>query len=199
MKKTLKNAKKTGRPRGDEPKIGPEEDAIIRKLWIRHWAFSAIAREVGVANTTIARYIRNVIEPAWEQEQSLSRAADLQRVAALEELAWSRLQDGDVGSLDELRKAVGRSKKRSLILEALIERAENGSDANVWLATIRWAVEFRAKVGNFYASRDDGQGGEFRRAGQSEKSLAEQAIERLEAALAVRRAARVASREALDE
>jgi hypothetical protein len=179
-----------GRPKADEPAIGPKEDAIIRRLWIRHWGFKAIAEQVGCADVTIARYVRNVIEPAWEREQSLSRAADLERVAALEQLAWGKLEAGDTGSLDELRQAVARSKKRSAILEALIERAETATDVNVWLATIRWAIEFRAKVGNYYATRDDGQGAEFRRAGQNEKSLAEQAIERLEAALAVRKRAR---------
>lgn len=191
-KKPVKNPRKGGRPRADSPVIGAAELERMGNLWLRGWGFSAIAKDLGVDRTTVRKHIRERIEPAWEREQSLSRAADLRRVTLLESLAWKHLESGDAGSLEELRKAVGRSRKRSAILEALIERAEAGGDANVWLAAVRWAIEFRAKVGNYFAGRDDGQAAEFRRAGQSEKSLAEQAIGRLEAALAVRRAAREA-------
>lgn len=179
-----------GRPKSDRPAIGAAEDATIRRLWLRGWGFRAIGRAVNVADTTVARHVRAVIEPEWTEQRRLSAGADLERVVALERLAWQHLDADAIGNVDDLRKAVGRSKKRSAVLESLIEQAKASSDANVWLATIRWAVEFRAKVGNYFASRDEGQGGEFRRAGQSDKSLAEQAIERIEAALAVRRAAR---------
>ncbi len=190
MPRNAATKRPVGRPKADRPAIGAAEDASIRRLWLHGWGFRAIGRAVGLADTTVARHVRAVIEPEWTEQRRLSAGADLERVAALERLAWSRLESGDTGNLDELRKAVGRSKKRTLILEALIERAAGSNDANVWLATIRWAVEFRAKVGNYFAARDDGQGGEFRRAGQNEKSLAEQAVERLEAALAVKRASR---------
>jgi predicted transcriptional regulator len=186
-KKVAGKPRRMGRPRADSPVIGATELERMGNLWLRGWGFSAIAKDLGVDRKTVYKHIRETIEPAWEREQSLSRAADLRRVTLLESLAWKHLETGDTGSLDDLRKAVGRSKKRSAVLEGLIEQAEASSDANVWLATIRWAIEFRAKVGNYYASRDEGQGGEFRRAGQDEKSLAEQAIERLEAALAVKR------------
>ena len=191
-KKPFKNPRKGGRPRADAPVIGAAELERMSHLWLRGWGFSGIARDIGVDRSTVRDHIRKTIEPAWEREQSLSKAADLRRVTLLEELAWKHLESGTTGNLDDLRKAVGRSRKRSDVLEALIERAEAGGDANVWLATIRWAVEFRAKVGNYFAARDDGQGGEFRRAGETSKSLAEQAIERIEAALAVRRAAKEA-------
>lgn len=190
MSRKAASRRPVGRPKSDRPAIGAAEDASIRRLWLHGWGFRAIGRAVGLADTTVARHVRAVIEPEWTEQRRLNAGADLERVAALERLAWQRLEAGDNSNLEELRKAVGRSRKRSAILAALIERAEGGSDANVWLATIRWAIEFRAKVGNFYASRDEGQGAEFRRAGQSEKSLAEQAIERLEAALSARRGAR---------
>lgn len=131
-----------GRPKADAPVIGREELDRMSKLWLRGWGYSAIANELGCHRTTVRQHIRGTIEPTWGAEQSLSRGADLQRVMALERLAWSKLEAGDTGSLDELRKAVGRSKKRSALLEALIERAGNRNDANVWLTTIdqigRW-------------------------------------------------------------
>ena len=173
--------RKRGRPPAGETPITPMTLRQIGILWLEGWSKWEIAKEIGVDEQTIRYHINNTIRPQWVEDGRSRLAEDLAKVALLERTAWERFHANAPGeTVEQIEQGLleGGSKLR-IIKRATRTVTKTGEAA--WLDTVRWCIEFRAKIFAHYAPTRHhvDHDGELRVAGMSPDEVDQAMLRRL--------------------
>jgi hypothetical protein len=172
--------------------VTPEVLSEIGRKWLQGRATVAIAKEVGVSESTIRYHIQTHLKPQWHEEMRSTLDIDLAKVSLIEKIAWERFYSAAPGeTAEQIEKALTEDKRgrcRLRIVKQAVKSITRTGDA-AWLQIIQWCLDFRAKIHAHYAPTRTHVdiGGEMRVAGLGPSEVDQVMLQRLMEQIAERR------------
>ncbi|MCP4535796.1 MAG: hypothetical protein GY832_01455 [Chloroflexi bacterium] len=187
IESTSKNPR--GRMKKGRSPITPGVLAKIASMYLKGATKMDIAREVGVDRKTVTKHLEERVKPAWKEEQIVSVTEDLARISMIERMAWDRFEKSCSPQTKKvIKQALVDGVGKLRIVEKILSQAKTTGETH-WVNVIQWCIEFRAKVGGYYAASklDINHGGELRVAGMTPGEVDEAMLTRLVAGVEKRK------------
>jgi len=170
-----------GRSKGGKSPVTRGVLAKIASMYLKCESKLSIARETGLDYKTVTKHLEERVKPAWKKEQIVSSTEDLARVSMVERLAWRKFKESCSPQAKKvIKQALLEDGNKLQIVEKIMSETKVTGEAQ-WVDIIKWCIEFRAKIGGYYAASkvDITHGGELRIAGMTPTEVDQEMLARL--------------------
>jgi hypothetical protein len=156
--------RKTGHPPAKNPGGRPAGKNIanpamlekIARMWLQGWTVNAIAAACGLNWHTVDRHLKGTIRAAWKDHCAVNLIDDL---ALVKHLQWLAFQEFEKSQQPETRETIEKALLDGNADPQLVKHVVSTLDRTgsaTYLDIVKWAVEFRAKVGRYYEAETGG-------------------------------------------
>jgi IS30 family transposase len=182
--KERKRPKKRGKKRQPSRKVTPEVRDKIEEALLKGRPLREIARNLGLAESTIRYHQEHTIEPAWRERSEERRHAEIAKVDLLERIAWERFEKSTrPETRRQIKQAMIDEGADPQIIERVLTTTTRVGEA-CWVSVIEWCIDWRARLHGGYSPEKhehSRRGEEFRVAGRPRQQILADIAERLAA------------------
>jgi hypothetical protein len=175
---------KKGGPRQEEKFGTPENLRNVEIMYLQGVPILHIARKYGVSDACIHYHLNTKIKPRWNKLLEAGREQEIAKVARLEEVAWERffasMKLGTFAGQAEIEALLEKQELPYTTILKIMRKFEKTGETS-WLNIVQWCIEWRTKIGGFYAAeriRHEGSV-DFRVAGQPKEVLQGRMLSRI--------------------
>lgn len=186
--------RKPGRQKGHAAVVTPEVRNQIEEMRLKALSPWKIGERLGLAEGTIRYQLETYIYPLWREKRIENLGDEIAKVEAIEAVAWERFEKSqEPQTKEQIEKALaeeGADPDTAMQIVKEVSTITQRVGEVSWLSVIQWCIEWRSKVGGYYApTKHEFRGdGDLRVAGLSTEQIDKAMLDRLRQRVAESRA-----------